>query len=72
MAERYKPIAETTTSTSAITEPVDSRRATGPHWRIAGRTEDLDAETLALIRAVKPGRRSIEAERQLRRTERDR
>ena len=71
MAERSKPIAEATTSTSATTKPADSRRATGPHWRIAGRTADLDAETLELIRAVKPGRRSIEAERQLKHAERD-
>lgn len=72
MAERSKPVTEATTSTSATAEPANSRRATGPHWRIAGRTADLDAETLALIKVVKPGRRSIEAERQLRRTERDR
>jgi aminoglycoside 3-N-acetyltransferase len=34
--------------------------------RIAGRTEDLDAETLAAIRVVEPGPRSHEAERRLR------
>ncbi len=33
--------------------------------RTVGRTEDLDAETLAAIRVVEPGRRSHEAERQL-------
>lgn len=34
--------------------------------RVAGRIEDLDAETLAAIRVVEPGRRSHEAERRLR------
>lgn len=34
--------------------------------RTAGRTEDLDPETLAAIRVVEPGRRSREAERRLR------
>lgn len=72
MAERSKPVTEATTSTSAIAEPANFRRATGPHWRIAGCTADLDAETLALVRAVKPSRRSIAAGRQLKRAERDR
>ncbi len=71
MPGRGRPTATKVASTSDTSVAPCSDDAAARRWRVAGRTADLDAKTLALIKAVEPGPRSYEAEGQLRDDKRD-